>query len=211
MTEINLIRHGETDWNVEEIFRGQADIQLNEIGTKQAQLVSSYLRNTPIEAVYSSPLKRALKTAEMIADPHNIDVMASNELIDLDYGEWQGLPHEVVKNKYETLYQEWMKTPHLVRIPKGESLGDIRKRAVSLIEQVVAEHEGSTVALVSHRVILKVLICALLGLDNSHFWNIKVDTCGITTFIYQDNSFVIEKLNDTSFLKSIDRPPLSDF
>ena len=63
----------------------------------------------------------------------------------------------------------------------------------------------------AHRVILKVIICALLGLDNSHFWNIKVDTCGVTTFIYQDERFVLEKHNDTSFLKSIDRPALSDF
>ena len=98
----------------------------------------------------------------------------------------------------------------MVKIPKGESLDDVGKRTVSLVDRVIANNEG-TVALVSHRVIHKVIICALLGLDNSHFWNIKLDTCGITTFNYQDKRFILEKHNDTSFLKSIVRPALSDF
>jgi len=210
MTKILLIRHGDTDWNVGEIFRGRADIELNETGIKQAELVAKYLEDVSLEAVYMSPLKRALKTAEIIAGPHNANVTSSQELIDFDYGEWQGLPNDTVKERYKALYDGWLNNPHLVEMPKGESLDDVRKRSVSLVNQVITRYEG-TVALVSHRVILKVIICALLGLDNSHFWNIKVDTCGITTFTYQDKSFVLEKHNDTSFLKSINRPPLSDF
>jgi broad specificity phosphatase PhoE len=193
---------------MEEIFRGRADVELNGTGIKQAQLLAKYLEDVPIEEVYSSPLKRALKTSEIIAGPHNIGVTPSQELIDFDYGEWQGLSHYIVKDKYKTLYEEWLKKPHLVKLPKGESLDDVRKRAISLVERVTARHEG-TVALVSHRVIHKVIICALLGLDNSHFWNIRLDTCGITTFVYREKSFKLEKHNDTSFLKSIDRPALS--
>ena len=109
MATIMLIRHGDTDWNVEEIFRGRADIELNETGIKQAQLLAKYLGGVPIEAVYSSPLKRALKTAEIIAPLHNVDVMPSQELTDLDYGEWQGLSHDAVKDRYKTLYEKWLK------------------------------------------------------------------------------------------------------
>ena len=210
MTTIMLIRHGDTDWNVEEIFRGRADIELNETGIKQAELLAKYLEDVPVEVIYSSPLKRALKTAEIIAGTHGANVTPSQELIDFDYGEWEGLSHNMVKDKYKTLYEKWLKKPHLVKMPKGESLDDVRKRVVRLINQVTARHQG-TVALVSHRVILKAIICAFLGLDNSRFWNIKVDTCGVTTFIYQDKSFTLEKHNDTSFLKSIDRLALSDF
>jgi broad specificity phosphatase PhoE len=205
-----LIRHGDTDWNVEEIFRGRADIELNETGIKQAELLANYLKDVPVEAVYSSPLKRALRTAEIIAGSRNINVTPAPELIDFDYGEWQGLSHDAVKDKYKTLYNEWLKNPQLVKMPKGESLDDVRERAVSLVDQITASHEG-IVALISHRVILKVIICTLLGLDASHFWDIKVDTCGITTFVYADKRFILEKHNDTSFLKSIDRPALSDF
>jgi broad specificity phosphatase PhoE len=205
-----LIRHGNTAWNVDEIFRGRADVELNESGIKQAELLAKYLEDVPLEVVYSSPLKRALKTAEIIAGPRGVGVRPSQELIDFDYGEWQGISHDTVKDRYRALYEKWLTKPHLVKITKGESLNDVKKRAVSLVNQVTSRHQG-IVALVSHRVILKVIICTLLGLDNSHFWNIKVDTCGITTFIYKGESFILEKHNDTSFLKSIDRVALSDF
>ena len=210
MTKILLIRHGDTDWNVEEIFRGRADIELNETGIKQAESLAKYLGDERIDTIYSSPLKRALRTAEIIAIPHHVHVTPAPELIDFDYGEWQGLSHDTVKENYQTLYAQWLNNPHLVGVPKGESLDDVRERVTSLVNRIIAKHEG-TVALVSHRVVGKVLICALLGLDNSHFWNIRLDTCGITTFFYQDKSFILVKHNDTSFLKPIDRPALSDF
>jgi broad specificity phosphatase PhoE len=95
-------------------------------------------------------------------------------------------------------------------MPAGESLNDVRRRAVGLVDKVIARHEG-TVALVSHRVVNKVLICALLGLDNSHFWNIRLDTCGITTFIYEKGRFILTRHNDTSFLKPIPKAATSDF
>src|SRR4030042_1498004 len=106
MTEIILARHGETEWNVEEIFRGRIDIELNETGIRQAELLAEYLSGVKIEAIYSSPLKRALKTAEMIASYHQLGVEIASGLIDLDYGKWQGLPHQEVKDKYERLYTE---------------------------------------------------------------------------------------------------------
>jgi broad specificity phosphatase PhoE len=210
MTKILLIRHGDTDWNVEEIFRGRADIELNETGIKQAELLAKHLADEKIVAIYSSPLKRALKTAEMIAASRYIDVITAPELIDFDYGEWQGLSHDTVREKYKSLYEEWLNNPHLVKVPKGESLDDVRERATSLVHRIIAKHEG-TIVLVSHRVLGKVLICALLGLDNSHFWNIRLDTCGITTFVYEKDIFVLTGHNDTSFLKPIGRAALRDF
>ena len=210
MTEIILARHGETEWNVAEIFRGRIDIELNQTGIKQAELLAEYLSSLKLDAIYSSPLKRALKTAEIIASYHKLDVEITPGLIDFDYGKWQGLPHQEVKDKYKELYAEWIKNPHQVKIPAGESLDEVRKRAIGVIDNVIAKYEG-TVVLVSHRVVNKVLICALLGLDNSHFWNIRQDTCGITTFIYENERFILTKHNNTSYLKSLHKPPLSDF
>ena len=169
MTTIMLIRHGETDWNVEEIFRGGIDIELNETGIKQAQLLAKYLADVPITATYSSPLRRALKTADIIVSYHSVSIEIAPELTDFDYGERQGLSHGVVKERYKELHNEWLRSPHLVRMPNGESL------------------------------------------DDSHFWNIKLDTCGLTTFTYEDESFVLTRHNDTSFLKPIERATLSDF
>ncbi|MEE8599011.1 MAG: histidine phosphatase family protein [Dehalococcoidales bacterium] len=210
MTEIILARHGETEWNVNEVFRGRIDIKLNETGIKQAELLAEYLSNTKIDAIYSSPLKRAVKTAETIAGYHKLDVEIAPSLIDFDYGKWQGLPHQEVKDKYKELYAEWINNPDGVKIPAGESLNDVRKRAMSVVDDVIAKYKGAVV-LVAHRVVNKVLICALLGLDNSHFWNIRQDTGGITTFSYENERFILTKHNDTSYLKPIDKAPLGDF
>ena len=170
MTTILLIRHGETDWNAEKIFRGRADIELNENGIKQAELLAKHLAGERIVAIYSSPLKRALRTAGIMAGSHQVDVTPALGLLDFDYGEWQGLSHHAVKEKYQTLYAQWLSNPHPLRVPGGESLDDVRGRVLKLIDEVISEYKG-IVALVSHRVVGKVLICALLGLDNSHFWN----------------------------------------
>jgi len=210
MIEIILARHGETEWNVAEVFRCRIDVELNETGLKQAELLAEYLSDVKINAIYSSPLKRALKTAEMIASYHKLDVEIAPGLIDFDYGKWQGLPHQEVKIKYKELYAEWINSPDKVKIPAGESLDDIRKRAMGVVSNIIAKYRG-TIVLVSHRVVNKVLICALLGLDNSHFWNIRQDTGGITTFIYENERFILTEHNNTSYLKSLHQTPLSDF
>jgi broad specificity phosphatase PhoE len=210
MITIILARHGETEWNAEEIFRGRIDIELNETGIREAELLAKYLSDMTIAAIYSSPLKRALQTAEMIARHHDVKVEVAPQLIDLDYGEWQGLSHETVRDRYGQLYHEWLNNPQLVKMPAGESLDDVRRRTISLVEDIMAKVEGAIV-LVSHRVIHKVLICALLALDISHFWNIRIDTAGISVFAYEDDRFVLTRHNDTSFLKPIHKAPLSDF
>ena len=210
MTEIILIRHGETEWNAGEIFRGRIDIELNETGIKQAELLAEYLGEVKIDAVYSSPLRRALKTAEMMAGSHKLDVEIAPGLIDFDYGQWQGLPHQEVKDKYKELYAVWINNPHRVKMPAGESLDEVRQRAIGVVDKVIAKYEGSVV-LVSHRVVNKVLVCALLGLDNSHFWNIRQDTAGITSFTYANERFILTRHNDTSYQEPISKARLNDF
>jgi len=210
LTEIILVRHGETEWNVQEVFRGRIDIELNETGLRQAELLAEYLSGIKLDAVYSSPLKRALNTAQAIASHHKLEVKISPGLIDFDFGKWQGLSHQEIKRRYKKLYVQWLENPHLIRMPDGESLNGVRKRALGVVNEVVAKHEG-TIVLVSHRVVNKVLICALLGLDNSHFWNIRQDTCGITTFNYINEHFILTKHNDTSYLTPLPKAEPSDF
>ena len=210
MMDIILARHGETEWNVEEIFRGRSDIDLNETGLKQAELLAGYLSDLDITAIYSSPLKRAMNTAEITARHHRLNVISSPGLIDFNYGKWQGVTNREIKEKYPELYAEWNSHPDRVTIPGGENLNDVRERASSVVKTVITECEGTAV-LVSHRVVIKVLICALLGLDNSCFWNVRQDNCGTTTFTYEDGLFILKEHNNTSFLKPIQKTPLRDF
>jgi broad specificity phosphatase PhoE len=210
MAELILVRHGETEWNIGEIFRGRIDIDLNDTGRKQAELLGKYLSKVKIEAIYSGPLKRALNTAQAIARYHNLEVQIAAGLNDLDFGQWQGLSRQEVSEKYQGLYAEWANHPERVTLPGGETLGQVRARAVKVVNEVIARHKGAVV-LVSHRVVNKVLICALLGLDDSHFWNIRLDTCGVTTFTCENGQFVLNRHNDTSFLKPLKKARLADF
>jgi len=210
MTELILARHGETVWNVEKVFRGRADVNLDEVGIKQADLLGKYLSNWELEAIHSSPLRRALDMATMIARYQKIGVHVAEGLIDFDYGEWQSLPEQEVKRLYPAILNEWHNNPRKVKMPGGESLEDVRRRAVEVVNDVLSRHQGS-VLLVSHRVVNKVLICYLLGLDNSHFWNIKQDVGGITFFNYADGRFVLTRHNDTSHLRELQKSELGDF
>ena len=210
MTRVILIRHGETEWNVGEVFRGRRDIALNKIGIRQAELLGDYLAHLRLEAVYSSPLKRALITAKCVAKHHGLDVRVTYGLVDFDYGEWEGLTHLEVKERYSGLYDRWLKEPHLVKMPDGESLDEVRERATDVLRRAVSEHNGMVV-LVSHRVVNKDLICSMLGLDNSHFWDIRQDLGGITVFDYEDGRYTLIQHNDTCHLRQIQGHELSDF
>jgi len=210
MVELILARHGETVWNVEKIYRGRVDVNLDEVGIKQAELLGKNLSNWELEAIYSSPLRRALDTANIIARYQKIGVHIAEGLIDFDYGEWQSLPEQEAKRLYPTLHNEWHNNPHKVKMPGGESLEDVRRRAIGVVNDVLSKYQDSVV-LVSHRVVNKVLICSLMGLDNSYFWNIKQDVGGITIFNYVDGHFVLTKHNDTSHLKELQKSVLDDF
>jgi broad specificity phosphatase PhoE len=210
MAELILARHGETVWNVEKIYRGRTDVNLDEVGIKQAELLGKYLSNRELEAIYSSPLKRAIDTADIIARYQKIGVHIAEGLIDFDYGEWQSLPEQEAKRLYPTLHKEWHNSPHKVRMPGGESLEDVKSRAIEVVNDVLSKYQGSVV-LVSHRVVNKVLICSLLGLENWHFWNIKQDIGGTTIFNYVDGRFVLTRHNDTSYLRELQKSVLDDF
>jgi broad specificity phosphatase PhoE len=208
---IILVRHGQTAWNAEEVFRGRIDIELDETGLKQTELLGEYLSSRKLETIYSSPLRRAIQTAEAITRHHELSAEIAHGLNDMDFGEWQGLTLEEVRNRYNKLLEQWVSKPHVVQMPSGESLDDVRQRALAFMNQVVEKHEGKEIVLVSHRVVNKVLICALLGLDNSHFWNIRLDTCGMTTFEFSNGQFVLVEHNNTSFLEPLKPERLRDF
>ena len=210
MTKLVLARHGETAWNVERIFRGRSEVELDDVGMRQAELLGEYLSNLKLDAIYSSPVRRALDTANIVARYQKIDVRVAQGLSDMHFGEWQSLSEQEVRRRYPALLDEWHSTPERIRMPGGESLEDVRNRSMQVVSGVVSRYDGS-VLLVSHRVVIKVLVCSLLGLDNSHFWNIGQDVGGVTIFSYVNGRFVLTRHNDTSHLRALGKPALDDF
>ena len=211
MTRIFVVRHGQTAWNVGEIFRGRADIPLDDTGLKEADLAGDALKDETIYAIYSSPLKRSVQTAEGIAKYHDLPVQPLEPIIDISYGEWEGKGREEIEKKYPDLYKLWLTEPHKVDFPGGESLEEVRTRTMGAIEDLIKKHPDESIVLVAHRVPNKVISCAVLGLDNSHFWRIKQDTASTNLFIYDGKQWIIAYLNNTFYLKVLGKPALSDF
>ena len=206
VTRIYLIRHGTTEWNREEVFRGRVECPLNDTGQAEARAVAAYFQGIKIDKIYSSPLARAAETAAAIALGQGFEVLLDPAFTDLDFGEWQGHALKEVREKYPDLYQTWRERPQDVTFPKGENLDQVRSRAWAGLLKVAQGNPDRTVLIVSHRVISKVLLCAALGLDNSHFWQIKQDTAAINCLEYSKGVFTVSLLNDTCHLKSLHLP-----
>lgn len=200
-----LVRHGQTAWNREPRFRGRADLPLDEIGFKQAEATGRYLAERwPVDAVYASPMRRAMQTAEAIAEVHGLTAQPFDGLLDIDFGEWQGHSPDEVGERYPDLLRAWLEAPHTVHIPGGENLDDVRNRIVAGLDEVVERHAGQSVALVGHTVVNRVLLCAVLGLGNDHFWRLRQDICAVNVFdADEDGTFTIVLLNDTCHLQDI--------
>lgn len=211
MTKVYVVRHGQTAWNLEEVFRGRMDIPLDETGKKEVHLAGEALKDETLNAIYSSPLSRSMETAENIAKFQNIPVTPLESIIDISYGEWEGVSLVEVQKKYPDLYGLWLKEPHNITFPGGESLEQVRVRTRNAIDDLVEKHKDENIALVAHRVPNKVICCSLLGIDNSNFWRIQQDTASTNLFVYKDGQWIISYLNDTSYLKVLGKPALSDF
>ncbi len=211
MTRIILVRHGQTPWNKEKIFRGSRDIPLNDTGREEARLAGEWLKGEAIQAAYCSPLSRARDTGEAIARHHGLRVEDLPGLSDLCYGDWEGLPLTEVKVKYADLYRRWETAPHTVRFPQGETLDEVKQRGLAAVGRVVASHPDQTVLLAAHRAVNKVLIAAFIGLDNSNFWRIAQDTTAINRFHWMGGAWQIVSLNDTCHLRGLSRGEYVDF
>ncbi|MBW1992113.1 MAG: histidine phosphatase family protein [Deltaproteobacteria bacterium] len=183
----------------------------DEVGQEEARLAGEWLKGETIHAAYCSPLSRARDTARAIAGHHGLEVQDLPGLIDLNYGDWQGLPLAEVKIRYAELYRQWETAPHTVRFPNGETLDEVRARALAAVDEVLKRHPGQVVLLAAHRVVNKVLICAFIGLDNSHFWRIGQDTTAINRFQWTGDTWNIMMINDTCHLRGMERGPYVDF
>lgn len=205
MTRIILVRHGETEWNRVERFRGRADVPLNEKGRRQAQAAGGRVARLWKPAViYASPLSRAMDTARAIAAHFGLEVQAHPGLTDIDYGDWQGLTPDEAAKKWPVEIDHWYNHPEKALIPNGESLDDLRRRARTMLDALVRQHPDQTIVLVGHTVINRVILLSVMGLGSERFWRLRQDTCAINVFDAVDDDFVIVSLNDTSHLDDIE-------
>jgi broad specificity phosphatase PhoE len=207
MIQIILIRHGRTAWNARqgegERFRGIVDVPLAEDGVAQAVVTGRRLAGEPLSAIYASPLRRAADTAEIIARPHDLHVQTLPGLGSMDYGDWAGLLHEDVARQCPDLFDRWMADPFAVRVPGGESLADLRGRALATLHEALSRHDdGDTLALVTHQAVTRTLVCAMAGMPDPGYWWIRQSLCNLSRFAYDParSEFTVVGLNDVCHL-----------
>lgn len=196
-TTVLLTRHGQTEWNREERFRGQIDVPLNATGERQAAALAERLVAFPITAIYTGPLQRAFRTGQICAERLGLTAQPLPGLLDIHYGEWQGLTPQEVDARYPELHRLWLTTPGVVQVPGGESLDIVSRRAYAALEDVAARHPGETVLLVGHMGLNKALLCTVLGLDLNRYWSLRQDTCCLNILRRHHWGYEVVTLNDT--------------
>lgn len=203
-TTLIIARHGHVAGLQPERFRGRMEIPLSDTGQRQAQALGAAMADfAPLSAIYTSDLGRCIATGEEISRATGTPAQVRPELADIDYGAWQWRTHDEVKAEDPERYALWRSAPHLVRFPAGESLQDLAVRAADLLRFVLARHQGSTVALVGHDSVNRVLLCHLLDLPAGAYWKFAQDPCNITQLEWRAGGAKLVRLNDVSHLRGI--------
>lgn len=203
-----LVRHGETDWNKESRFQGIRDIPLNETGRSQGSKAAIFLQDIPIDFAVSSSMLRPKETAEIILKHHpGVELHTISELIEICHGLWEGMLETEIKVEYAELLQQWKDKPETVQMPEGENLQQVWDRGVAAWNKIVEEYSDTdtpqTGLIVAHDAINKVILCYLLGLKPSNFWNIKQGNCAVSVIDYPQGAAgkpVLQAINITTHL-----------
>ncbi len=201
-TTILLVRHGQTDSNVNGFSMGWSDEDLNEVGYTQARRLSSRLASLPITSVYASPLRRAYATAAILAEPCKLRPKVLDDLIEIRLGDWQGLHMDEIKQRWPELWQQWRNDPSEVTVPNGESLSEVTERAIRAFGRVVGANRGKQVVIVTHEVIIKVLVVHVLGASNSIYRRFEISNTSLTVIRVINSNSQLARLNDTSHLEA---------
>jgi len=198
-TKLFLIRHGETQANLEQRYQGQGNSALSELGIREAKDLAAALKSEAFSAVYSSDLVRSLETAKIIAREHKLTPTALPGLKERFYGKWEGLTFDEIKKKYAKTYESWLEAPAKTKIPGAETLEELQQRGVRAVEQIIKRNEDKTVCVVGHGGLNRVILFHYMNLDLNNFWRIRQDNCCINIIEFSNIPSVM-LLNSTWFL-----------
>lgn len=201
-TRFYLIRHGETDWNKGGRYQGWTNIELNENGREQAKLLGKRFAYLPLDAIYVSPLNRAIATAEPIAKAKGLTPIVDKHFKEINFGEWEGHTIQELSEKYGKAYTDFFDDPFSYPMPGEGSFQNVMKRAVAGFEELEKRHKGENIAIVSHGGLLRVMLVALLGLDNRFYRKTWMTNTSITMLdVMEDGRRLLMTLNDKAHLE----------
>jgi probable phosphoglycerate mutase len=164
-TRVFMIRHGATVLSAEDRFAGATDVALSDEGREQTRLLAQRLSSEKIVAIYTSPLGRTVETAGILAAPHKLEVQTRDGLREISHGRWEQLTRREVEERFPEEAAEWERDPYTFAPVGGESGLAVTARALPVLIQLVREHPGKNILVVSHKATIRLLLSSLLGFD----------------------------------------------
>ena len=200
--EIFIVRHGESEGNRDNKFRGRMDFSLTERGQLQAKETGNYLKQYGnFDIIFTSPLIRAKQTADILSTFLNSEVVVEQSIHNIKLGEWEGKGKDEIRTKYPDKWQIWIKEPEKLVLPNGESIGDVKKRSTRWLLSIVNK-DYKKIVVVTHRAVIKPLLAGILEVKPPYFWKFHIDTGSFSIVRYERNIFTLALLNQTSHLTS---------
>ena len=193
-----LVRHGQTIWNREKRAQGVSDIELSNRGRAQADSLARALRDEKIDAIVSSPLKRAIHTAEAINRFHHLPIESEAALMELNMGDFEGIVFREMVENHGDFLKRWAEDPASVVMPRGESLAELQERAWGVVERIIVE--PGTTLLAAHNFTIMTILCRIREMDLSHIREVHVDVASKTVVEFEDGRWNVILFNDIDHL-----------
>lgn len=201
--QVLLVRHAETEWARSGRIQGQSDIPLSPQGVSQAEKLAERLKGYPLAAMYSSDLARSRHTAKIIAAGHNLPVRLRSGLRECHFGELEGLTFEQVVQQYPAIACAWLERSMGLAYPGGESLREVRRRALAFFRQLKQDHPVGTVLVVGHDGPLRWGLAYLLGWGDEGWWEYRLTLASLTVVKTRSDSASLVLFNDASHLARV--------
>jgi broad specificity phosphatase PhoE len=205
-TVLYLIRHGATEANLARppLLQGRNhDAGLAPLGVRQALATRDFLAIRPVDFCYSSPMKRAVQTAEIVSKPHGLKPTILDALTECDIGRWEGMDWASIREKEETAYQRFMTRPGKFGYPGGETFANVHERVAPALNELLHKHAGHSILVVAHHIVNRTYLAGLLGLKPDQARQVSLDNCGISVVIKQRESTTVSTLNAAFHLQGV--------
>lgn len=204
MTELIIVRHGKTAWNLEQRIQGSTNTELHPLGLRQAEALAERLAQERFHAIYSSDLKRAYQTAECIAGKTNHNVIPHEGLRERNFGVFEGMTANDIQKDYPEAWERFKNWDPDYTMPKGVSLRDYQKSSIKSLEEIAGKHPGERLVIVTHGGFLSGLMRHTLQIPFSTPSRFKGFNTGINTFVYQDSTWTLQTWGDINHLRELD-------
>ena len=206
-----LVRHGATEWNQQRRVQGLSNLGLNDTGKRQAEALAQALKNKRVDAIYTSPLRRAQETARAISRFHQVEVVILDGLKELDVGEVDGMTYEDMRVHHGEFFTKWMADFTSVRLPGGGTVPELRDQCCATVKDILEKQRTGTgekcgdedrvVVAVTHFFPIMCIICDTLRLDLTYFRRFRLDVASMCTFDFNPERAVLVSFNDTCHLR----------